>query len=184
MGETHSFPLNVIKKKKKSLADIFSPIFISKSEYQTIREIDNYKYQQILIGFLAIQKLTKNNYITRKYWKYIKKIISRYIKNKDILQCIDFCYHSKNILDIKDNNSFSLLFLDNSDDRAFEIYTVDDLLKLGEIYEKFCGGKTGYCIICNEEFIKKSNFQKYCYTHSEKKKLEKHKRYNEKRRKQ
>lgn len=162
----------ILSLSKRDFEDTTSPIHITRSEYDVIRSIKNYKFQVILLGLFVISKLNKRDYAKLSEWKHIRKIISRYITNKDIRACITFCYNNGYIGETRKNDMHCMLFMNNNDVPFISIRNNKELFSVGKTYETSCGGKLGFCRICEEEFIKESNYQRYCKKHQREKELE------------
>ncbi len=152
----------IVRDSKQPFVETSKVVVITEEEYRRIRSIKNYKYQTILLALLVIAKINDRDSAKLSEWKYIRKIISRYITNKDIKSCITFCYNSGYIGEIRRNDLHSILFINNSGKPVIQIKSNDDLFGLGEVYEKLCGGKLGFCKICKNEFIRESNRHSYC----------------------
>lgn len=179
---------SIIKKSKDSFINR-DEIVLFYSEIELIKQkIKNFNAQKLFLGMFLIAKRNNNAFISVKHWKNIKKICKIRISNKKIYELIHFLYKSNMLEPIRKRFDYGHTLKINfshpdSTDIFLFIKTDQELYKVMSEYQKYCGGKLGYCEVCKTEFIKSSFRQKYCEVHKKEKELEKHRRYNEKRNK-
>lgn len=170
----------IVKSSIKEFKNTLDPIFIRKKEIDEIKKIKNFKYQKILIGFLALAKLYKRDHVWLNEWRAIRKTISRYIPNKTIINCITEAY-SIGIIGEPKADFHSLLFINHESEIVISINNDKDFFNLGKRYEELNGGVLEYCKICGDEFVRKTSTHKYCEKHQIEKRRERHLKYNKKR---
>lgn len=122
-------------------------------------------------------------------WIYItptelKKICNINISTKKFLDIIYELYQN-NLIFISDKWSICLSFLDNLNIpySCFDTtYKISDIGYLGLWWEQYIGNsKVIRCNCCKKLFIKRSKNQRYCSECADIKKLERYKKYNQKR---
>lgn len=168
-----------ILKRSKDLFFDTGSVEITESEVLKVREIRNFRQQKIIIVILLLSKRkTNNGYINLKDWPLVKKIVSRKITNSDIQTVFTMMYQLG--MSTPYGASQKILFLDNDSKIVIRIKDNKDAVNIVAFYRDYCGGDLGYCR-CGKEFIKNNPRQVLCKECKSKSRLEKYRRYNEKR---
>jgi len=178
--------LRIVRNSVKDFRETKEKIILLESELNSVRVIKNFKFQKILVGMMALCKLHKRDVFWINEWKFIRKIISPYIKNKDIWNCMAEAFH-KGLVDEPKADYHHLTFFDlnntsyDGESKSIELNNDRDFINLSRLYEEYCGGVLGYCRECGKEFIKQGKAHVLCDVHKQKAILRKHSRYNKKR---
>jgi hypothetical protein len=157
---------NLVRESRHSLVDYTDPIDIRQDEIDRIRNIKNFKLQQLGLGVLAIAKRNfkyNNGFLNRYYWKDVKGTVNiKHITNIEVERCflvmkeLEMVYASWTV------NSHKILFIDHSSPVIFHIAEDREMRRLGAIYKEYCGGETSYCSSCGTEITKGSNRHRLC----------------------
>lgn len=153
-------------------------IVIFQEEIDRIRQVKNFDYQLILLSMLCLAK-DRLESGKRTYLDY--EFMRQALSDARVTNKISFAKFNKNnvINDFKNlgmtkyeangrywNNKrnrrpdyIELLFYKQD---GTPVFLINDFSKIREIYTNFIGGEPRWCERCGNEFIIKSNRQKYC----------------------
>ena len=151
----------IVRESRKPFLDTSNSIIITKKEIESIRSIHNFRFQLILLALLAIAKLKKREEVWLGEWRYVRKIISRYISNRNIISCITFAYENKLIDEPIRDNHF-LTYIEVSSEPVITLNNDKDLFNLENLYKSLVGGEIIYCKQCDNEIIRNGRRHKYC----------------------
>ena len=157
---------SAVRTSKKQNLRIPQPVFITQNELDSMRIVNNYRYEKILFVMLVLSrnnKMFNNNlggdyYINQKFSTilslakvYMRKEERNKLKNSFfVLGLIDAPSPIKIPKDKRDN--FKLLFADENSEK---ILWVKDLNNIVDFYFP-------YCQSCGKQIDRKSNRQKFC----------------------
>lgn len=171
-----------IKKIMKTALDEFKDtgiINIFQGEIDKISKIKNFKQQKVALAALAVSKRKINSgYVNMKDWKTIRKIISRKLSNADIQNTFSVMYGMGLLTPV--GASQRILFSEDEKTPVLIVASDSDAYLLIQNFRKLRGGEIGFCR-CGKEFLKSSSRKVLCDECSRISRLEKYRRYNEKR---
>jgi hypothetical protein len=174
---------NAVKKSKKDFIKK-EGLFITSGEIDKIKEvIIDFQEQKFCLGVIAFAK-RDYGYASVKKWVDIKRIMNINF-TEDRLYGIIFTLYQKGMVyptrSKKYDPAHKVLFLESGGIPAIDITTDREFNRLGKMYEEYNGGVSDVCVNCGNQFIKIGK-SRYCEVCSKEKNLEKHKKYNQKRR--
>jgi group I intron endonuclease len=144
-----------IKNTKKFSLRLFTPINISESEMESIRNFKDYKYQKILFVMIAIAKYFKysdiecnlrnniiydNKFFINEYFTKILKIAKVNIDKKEKEKILCNLINSGLICQISENK-FEIMFVDEKSPTSIIITNADKIIDFLPFYCEKCGKK-------------------------------------------
>lgn len=172
-----------IVKNSKSQFVIREKVSITKNEILKSKTIHDFKGQKLYLGMIALAKKNGSSWVSVKDWSVLKKVSWLSITTDEMYDLLHQLYKLKLIFPMQTQRigRHKILYIDWLGEPEISIKNDDELYRLGRTYEDYCGGELGYCIVCEKEYVKTGNKNIYCSEHTSEKKLDRYKKYNQKR---
>ena len=157
---------------------IIDNVEISKKDIEFLKQIETEKDRKILFIILILTKAFKKGNTKRDFnYKKSNNYYIRYSNFPDIIHLADLKNTTENdiakilhkykkyfTLYFPEKKLLGVNFIDKNPEKKIQITDFDNIM---DYYYLFFGAKVEKCAICGNEFVKKSNRQKYCEKCSE-----------------